>query len=271
MSTESLPVTIPAARVCVPWPDLSLPVVRTLSGSLLTRIANTPEIRKWLGGGEATDPVDLSPHIADPRNVTLVGDAGGFLCLNQGVGRYEVHTLFEPGTPSEQVIATMRASLDYIFTATDAVTLCTKVAWANPQAEILAKRAGFAKLYDMPLSPLDENVPASYSQLRIEKWAATSERTQALGQWFHHALDRAKEAHIGRQQQHAEIAVHDHYVGAALLCVLRGQVDKGLCLYNHWASATGFALVHEIAAGLYDIEDAILTAHPEGMEVLLCR
>jgi len=266
----AIEVTIPTQRLRYPLPDLALPVRRTVDGGLLTRIANHPEVRPWLGGGLA--PLDLSGHCADPRNVALVGDRGGFLCLNLGAGRFDVHTLFEPGTASAEILATMRASLDYVFGATEAETLVTKVAETHAQADILTRRAGFTKLYRAPLSAQDPEY-AGYYQLRIEAWAQDSERMRNLGLWFHLQIDHARDAAGVVHAPHAFVAAHDQQVGAAIWLLAHGYESKALCLYNHWAASTGYAPLTLLdgAGTLLDTGDALLDLQPAAMEVLSCR
>ena len=56
---------------------------------------------------------DATAAIARAAGANVVSHA-----INLGVGRYEVHTLFEPGTTPGEVLSTMRAGLDFIFGTT---------------------------------------------------------------------------------------------------------------------------------------------------------
>ena len=69
--------------------------MRTYDVERLNFLINHPEIRPFVGG-DITQPIDLSPAIADPANIFLSGDHGAFCCSWTGPGDYEVHTLVLP-------------------------------------------------------------------------------------------------------------------------------------------------------------------------------
>ena len=103
--------------------------------------------------------------------------------------------------------------------------------------------------------------------------ALRSPTCRQLGAWFHAALEAAKEAAGTLRESHPVDAVHDHMVGAAVLMVRAGQVEKAVRVYNVWASSAQYAPIALLRTRptVIDVQDAIVEAGPSGMEVLRCR
>lgn len=116
-------------------------LTRAMDADFLNLVANHPAVRPWLLGD---GPADLAPLIADPRNVALVTEDGGFVFTAGRLGDFEVHTLFLPGAASPLLAA--HAAAAFIFCNTDAMRIVTKCPHGNVRARALADAIGFRLL-----------------------------------------------------------------------------------------------------------------------------
>lgn len=68
---------------------------RTVDAERVNALANHPSIRPHIGG-DGVSAIDLSVAVADPRNVFLLGEHGGFCFCRSAPGAFEVHTFVMP-------------------------------------------------------------------------------------------------------------------------------------------------------------------------------
>lgn len=244
---------------------------RTMNAALLNSIANHPEVRPWLLGGEGE--IDLTIPFANPANVALEAVNGGFFLPKLDAGLYEVHSIFAPDHPPGEAIEAGRAGLRYMFTATDAVELVTKVPVDNKPALGLARNLGFREI-EKHESGAGVGKPYSRYSLTLERWRALDEHLPALGEEFHRALEAAKEAAGSALVTHAHDLSHDRAVGATVAMVMAGNPMKAAHQYNRWALFAGYAPIKLLSASpvILDVVDAIVSLTADGrMEVLKCR
>lgn len=241
--------------------EADLPRIRrTLDGTFLNSVANHPKVRPHLLGD---GPLDVSPAVTDPANITLQTEHGGWVLHNLGGGSYEVHSMFLPEGRGASVKAALIEALDYVFTATDCVRLITRLPKGNVAARALARIAGFKTWF---VSGGDER-----ARIEIADWAQSSAACLKAGEWFHERLEAAKAASGSAREVHDDDPPHDRAVGAAVLMCRAGNPVKAVAQYNAWAQAAGYALVSLVSLNpmVIDIVDAVLEG-PD-MKVLLCR
>lgn len=256
----------------MPYPSLS--VSRAYSADAITHVVNHPQVRPWVGFAEL-GYLDLTPIVADPNNVLLMGDGGGFICVMQEPGIYEVHTQFLPEHRGEN---TIRAALDgmrYMFTRTDCIELRTKVPEGNVAAGWLARRVGFVHQFtrEQAWQTPEGMAPIKYYALAIDQWAGRTAELEPSGEWFHGKLEAAKEDKGATIPLHAHDSAHDRYVGATVEMIAAGYVEKALTFYRRWAAFAGYGPIYPIAANplVIDIGDALLAVRGDDFEVLLVR
>jgi hypothetical protein len=253
------------------FPDRRLDIRRTLDATRLNVVANDPVVRPHLlVAGEG--PLDLAALVGDPRNYCFETEAGGFLGVALGYGRYEVHSLFVPTRSPRLTVLAMRAASEYMFTRTDCTELVTKVPEGNRRAGQLAALAHFETRFETTVVP-GATTRARYLVLPIDTWAVHGCGLVQYGEWFHQSLEAAKEASQSQQPAHPDDPLHDQMVGATVLMIYGGQVEKAIGFYNRWARWAGYTpiLVVSIAPPVFDIGDAIIEARLNDMEVLVCR
>lgn len=167
-----------------------------------------------------------------PWCVGVEFDGGGWIFQRLEGGYYEVHTLFLP--KSRDIVENAKKALFYMFTATDALEIVTRVPTDLPHARKLAEAGGFRYRFTRPDGWMREQglIPVDHFGLTIDEWTRDNPELIALGQEFHHKL--------GDHKDHGEDTTHDAYAGLGLACWSGGVVGKGLWRYNRWAVSSGY-------------------------------
>lgn len=251
----------------------SLTVSREFSAERINAVVNHPEVRLWVGG---SGTLDLSSLVGDLRNVLLMTPTGGCLFQWLGDGYYEVHTQFVPEGRGATAIHAVKDALWYMFTATDAVEIVTKVPDDNDGALGLVRAIKGSLQFHRP------NAWQSASGLSGVKYYSKTlgdwvkDETDALavvGDMFHVKLAEAKIRMGASNPPHDDDDAHDRYVGAAYEMIVRGKLIKGVSFYNRWALFSGYAPISILSASpvILDIQDAILLVKGDGFDVIHCR
>jgi RimJ/RimL family protein N-acetyltransferase len=241
---------------------------RTLEPAFLNAVANDPEVRPWIGG---TGALDLGPLIADPANIALETEHGGWLLVRHEAGIYELHTLFRKAGRGAAYFQTAAGALDYVFAATDAREIVTRIPGHNRGAAYAAARCGFIERFtrqDAFIDPEGRAWDVSYQGLDVDGWMARSDAALEAGRRFHQAIEAARGG-----TSHPEDEAHDRAAGAAALMIRAGAARKGAWTYNRWARLAGYApitLVSETPLAI-DVVDAVIGLREGEMEILLCR
>lgn len=240
-----------------------------MDANFLNEVANRPDVRPMLGG---LGVLDLGPSLADPRNVALENDHGGFLFVNLGAGRYDLHTLFLPEGRGRPLLEAASVAARHMFTSTDCVELVTRCPEPNRAADLMVRRCGFRPIFERP-GAWEDGSAIRYFWLAFEDWRAIDPLIAAEGRAFHHLIERAKHVAGSRSPTHPDDPAHDRAAGAASLMAKAGQPRKAVLTYNRWAELAGYApivLLSE-APPIIDIQDAVLGLSDGELEVLLCR
>ncbi len=206
-----------------------IPMRLSASPAYFERIANDPTVLPAVtehGHG----PVAFPPDVWQ----TMLGiefEGGGWLLQRLGSGYFEVHTLFLPG--SRDIREKAAHALHAMFTGTDAWELVTKVPADIPAALGLAKAMGFTERFVRRGAWKREGgaVDIHFLGLTLDEWARDNGTLRVLGHRFHEDMEAAGFP----PNHHDDDPVHDCYVGLALACAEKGNISKGVALYNRWA------------------------------------
>ncbi len=252
----------------------SLTVAREFSADRLNAVVNHPEVRPWVGGAGR---LDLSGMIADPRNILLMRDGGGCLFQWLDAGYYEVHTQFVPETRGPEALRAVRDALWFMFTATDAVDIVTKIPDGNLAATALVRSIKGTFQFHRPhawAQPDGSMMGVKYYGKSLSEWGKDeADDLSQIGDDFHVKLAEAKNRMGASNPPHDDDNAHDRYVGAAHEMIARGQLLKGVTFYNRWASFAGYAPLAVLSASpvILDIQDAILIVKGDDFDVVHCR
>lgn len=246
---------------------------RTMDATFLNGVANHPDVRPWLGGDGV---LDLTDAIADPNNVALQGEHGGFVGVKLEPGVYECHSLFLPegrGTAAKEAMA---EGLRYMFVQTDCLQVVTKCPAGNGAALGAARTMGFAPQFTLEQGwPLPDGTRGSVDcmVLHFSKWLARDEEVQGRGEWFHQRLEDLT-AEIGKMiPVHFDEPAHNRAVGASVMMFEAGNPIKAQASYNLWARFAGFPPIRILNLNpvIVDMDQVVIGIAGNDMEVLLCR
>jgi hypothetical protein len=252
---------------------------RTLDPSFLNRVVNDASVRPWvtLGGAGA---LDVSPLVASPANIALVGDHGGFILERHEPGVYELHTQFLPAGRGPAVYEAAAEGLRHMMAATDCSEIVTRVPACNRAAEAGARRGGFRPIFTRDnawTGPDGSPCAVTYYRLDVDDWREQDPTLPAVGEWFHQQLDAAMDAGKVARPPHPEDPAHDRAAGASVLMLKAGNAAKGVYTYNKWARLAGYSPIRLLSLNpvVVDLSDGGITVVVEvrngEMEFLLCR
>jgi hypothetical protein len=241
---------------------------RTLDSARFDAMANSPDVRPWLGGD---GPVSTITLVSDPANFCFLSDdeMGGYIYKRLATGLYEVHTLSLPEGRGRPMLRARGESLRKMFVETDAIEIVTTVPEGNAGADIWAKHAGFREVYSRPWAwQLNgASVTASYRSLAYQDWVFKDRENHALGYEFHEQIHRFT------SDDHGIDLTHDFYVGATLAGIRAGNTTKALGLYNRWAAHAGYEPCRCVSLNpvVLDFRSAVVQITETGLQVLQVR
>lgn len=256
-----------------------LPFKRDFTSARINRVCNDPSVLPDISIARQ-DTLDLTPVVADLRNIILMCDEGGIIAHWREPGVYEIHTQFTERYRGVSAVRTTREMVSWLFLHSPTMELQTKVPDCNAGAQGLVKaisgrfefeRAGAWQGPDGPCG-------VAYYTLRWSDWLYSPWAMGGLaarGEWFHQRLDDAKRAFLSPPDSHPADPSHDVNVGATIELIFAQNIDKALILYNRWSRFAGYAEVRLISAQplILDIQDAVLLIDISGkdFEVLQVR
>ena len=230
---------------------------------------------------EGLETIDIAPLIADQRNVLLMADHGAVLCCWLAVGTYEVHTNFVKANrnysgPGTYVLNASRAAYRWMFTNTDCVTLLTRIPANNRAATMFSPLAGWTKEFERKAcwpSVSDGVVDMTFCALRYDDWVRKTPELMFSGRKFHDRITEEFERHGKRDEQHADEDCHDLHVGACAEMIYGGQLEKGVILYNRWASFAGYGQIRLVSKtpAVIDIGNALIQITGDTFKVVVVR
>lgn len=205
---------------------------RTFDAEQVGAVMNHTDVRPHIGPGP--DVIDPAGFLADPRNIALFNEHGGFLFHCHAPGVYEVHTQFLKSGRGRQALEAAKYAAFAMFTQTDCMEIFTKIQADNKRAIWLTEAMGFDFMFEHDRPGWGK---VRYYVLGYQKWVATCEELPQMGHWFHERLEEAR----GTPPGHDDDPAHDRYVGAAVEMIMAGNLAKAVHLYSRWAVLAGYA------------------------------
>lgn len=216
-------------------------IERVFEASRINEIMNHPAVNSWISDKGA---IDMAPALARDEVIILLGEFGGFSVRRLLSGVYEFHTQVLPEGRGRWGFEFFQAGLRWMFTNTDAFELITRVPGTHRAARMAARLAGlrFDFTEDNRFEYRGDTVSSDIYAIRIQEWASAAPGMEELGAWLHEGIETsgAENGVIGGvwPEAHGDSPSHNRYLGVAYLCVLGGQVDKGVAIYNRWSLAS---------------------------------
>jgi hypothetical protein len=246
---------------------------RTLDARRLNAVANHPDVRPWIGGeGE----LDLTAIVSNTANFALEAEHGGWIFVRHEPGIYELHTLFLPEGRGRACLRAWREAERFMFAATDAREIVTRVPANNFGAGAAALICGFRQRFTRKHAFRTQDlewVDVSYQALAIDAWWPRDPEALKAGELFHARLERAKALADSVLPDHPEDRAHDRAAGAACLMIGAGNPRKGAWFYNRWAALAGYPpiAIRTEAPLTIDVGAGVIVQVNHGtMEVIRC-
>lgn len=212
-------------------------VSRSFDAARFNEIHNHPDVRPWIAN-DVDGEVNLTPLIEDRRNILLLGEHGGCLFLYLQPGVYEVHTAVLPEGRGPWMRALSEAVAWYIFTATNAYEVVTRVPAGHLAAKAAADAQGFRYQFTRQGGTRFRNrtVDLRVYSIFLQDWIATAPWLDDRGQWVHERM-HAEAKRLGiTGKPHSRDDNQNRFVGAVYEMARQGQTVKGVLVYNRWAA-----------------------------------
>jgi hypothetical protein len=197
------------------------------------RIFNHPSVLPFVTQKGQSEQ-DLGPFLDNDANLAFLYDDCAFLVHYLEPHIYEVHSAALPHARGRYVTDCAALSIRFMFLASPALELLTRVVTGNVAATALTQKMRFAPefiregVWEAHDGPHD----VTFYALRYPEWVKHQDWLRVTGEWFHGLL--------GEDQTHGHDPAHDLYVGAAVEMMLGRQPDKAVAYYNRWARFAGY-------------------------------
>lgn len=234
--SEALDLPENAEAAAAPEP---VRVTRHIRADGINEVLNDPTVRPWVAPVEL-GALDMSPAVANPRNVLLMGEHGGvmFLCLAPGM--YETHIHVLPVGRGEWEAALAKAALHWLYTHTDAYEVTARVPEGDLDTERAVRAAGLGHDFTRPgeCEFQGQKVDAHIYTQRAQDWIREADGPVEHGRWFRGRLGEE----IERLKMDVPPILDDEnfhrHAGAAIEMAMNDQPAKGVSFYNRWALAS---------------------------------
>jgi hypothetical protein len=256
-------------------------VFRSFDVAKANAIVNHSAVLPFVAGPDH-GALDLSPIIADHRNVLLEAEGGFILCCAAEPNTYQVHTAFLPDHRGLHAVDASLAAYRFMFTATDCLTLLTMVPEIDRKTSlatrISTRLVGFELDFAMDAAVWGEAeaVPTRFYSLHYHRWLKrNADALIKAGHAFHDRFE-AERLRLGppsAPRNHPDCMAHDLYAGACAEMIYGGQPEKGVCLYNQWARRAGYLQIQLLSRSplVIDIGDAVLMMGDQTFKVIKLR
>jgi hypothetical protein len=252
-------------------PEIRAAVSRQTDARAINVILNHPKVRPFIDSRDGT--INAAPVVENPDNFALAGAFGTCIFLGVMPGVFEVHSACLPEGRGAWMKAFAEASLQWMFTRTNAWEITTRVPHGHVPAKALTEACGFRLEFTRPECVfLKENVPVDIYRLDIMDWAERSQWALESGHAFHDQL-HAEAKRLGIiAPAHEDDPQHNRVAGAAVEMVRNGQIVKAVLWYNRWAYMARHAQIGLVSEAPPVVRMDIGDLHilPKGIEVRPC-
>lgn len=240
---------------------------RTSDAEFLNLIANSPDVRPYVGPG--IDPVDLTALIGNSANFAIEAEHGGWVLINLMPGVYELHTMFLTEGRGEGYFAAAREALRYMFTETNCLEILTRCPDDNPAARMAAVKVGFRERFRREgvwRAGTADACGVSFQAFTLDDWQKRDDVIEREGASFWLAVEGTE---LGLEGPRDGDALLNRLVGSVLLMMRHGQTAKAVAVFNRAAAFAGYTAIVALREDLFDIGGVIVHVKPDGVGVIL--
>lgn len=146
-------------------------IVRDQTGEVINGIFNHPTVRPLIMNDERY--LDLSKIASDPRGYALIGTPawGAYILFPVVEAVYELHVGVMPEGRGEWALDLSASTIEYMFCATDALELMTRIPQGAMGSLALARRFGLRERWRCPRTLYrGQEVPYTVYSLTMFDW-----------------------------------------------------------------------------------------------------
>ena len=134
--------------------------------AFLNAVVNHPAVHPYVSLGIKGE-LDMTASVADPDNIFLANEFGGFLLIAKPDFVYELHTQFLPEGRGKIAYEAGREGCAYMFTKTDCLRMDTYIQIGHPHVERYARSIGFKQWGETVIN----GCSCRYYVLTLKEWA----------------------------------------------------------------------------------------------------
>lgn len=148
-------------------------IAQPANADFINAVVNDPSVADWVRG-PITGALDLAPLLSDRRNHVLVGRYGFSVFRESFRHLYDWHAAVLPQGRGRWALGAARASLDWLFSRTNAVAVVASIPAPNRPARHVVAALGFTLITVMPSAwPMPNGrVPLMIYCLCRKQWGA---------------------------------------------------------------------------------------------------
>lgn len=208
-------------------------LIRDYVAEPFNRILNHPEVRPWVSDSDSA--IDITSIVKNTRNIVLRGEFGGCILVELVDGLHEVHVYMLPEGRGAWARDFLMMGMYYMFTSTSCMDIVTRIPEGNPAAKQMCLMCGMQKestsldacKFQGRLQPVD-----IYS-IQVNRWISLEDNLIGRGRDFY---DQVHADALKKFGANTPLFEDDEdrlrYAGACYAMVRRGQVRKGVAVYN---------------------------------------
>lgn len=248
---------------------MKIPVSRATSADQINGLINHPNIRPWVAN-TADGVLNMSSTVANPNNHLVMGEHGGIMFGQIMTGVYEAHTVVAPHARGRWTRGMIQSALHYMFTATDAYEITTRIPRGHPAAMAAALGAGMRMEFTIPDGVMfrDRVCDLHVLSFRIQDWTVAAPNLVERGAWFHSRLAQEAQRLGIDEPMHEDCPVHNRYAGLAVEMMLSGMQAKAVATYNRWARLVRHATVALVDTNVVRFDIGLLSFRDGDIEVI---
>lgn len=175
---------------------------------------------------------ELPGIVSAPACVTWITSRGAMIFRPLYKHTYELILVFPPDIDIDWVKQAVRDAILLMMTHSDCLEVHAWASMTNRLARNVLTDLCFAE--EFSTTTADGMVPIDHFALRYENWVLLEPRVRADGETFHVELHRQG---LTIDADHPRKV----FTGVAVQCIVAGQVDKGIALYNRFAAQMDLA------------------------------
>lgn len=220
--------------------------IEPITPAALAAVLTVPSISAYIAqDGDVIDGAVIArlaaagPVLGVWRDNELVG---AFCFVEVNPATYQIHTNLLPALSRAEKLAAAREAVLWLFAKTMALRVTTMVPAFNRAAQRFAEGSGMRLEYTRngQFRWRGRDWDCAFLAMGLHDWIwSQAAHFQPEGERFHRQIEAVNAA--DGLDSHDDDPAHDVMVGACMRLLMAGAPNRGVALFNEWASQAGYA------------------------------